>query len=172
MSACIHNSVLILTYNVGFHMWIILFSTVYCIYKKRKDYIFALPALCLLGTLLIATLMHDEFRFGYAFYTCLPIIVFSCLGYKKADASDEAASAAEGASAGAEKTPKSLKESMTENASKLWEKIKVKVDAKLGAESGSDAGSVVAANGKAKADPKAASKPKSKAEADPDLIDD
>ena len=166
------NSVLILTYNVGFHMWIILFSTVYCIYKKRKDYIFALPALCLLGTLLIATLMHDEFRFGYAFYTCLPIIVFSCLGYKKADASDEAASAAEGASAGAEKTPKSLKESMTENASKLWEKIKVKVDAKLGAESGSDAGSVVAANGKAKADPKAASKPKSKAEADPDLIDD
>jgi hypothetical protein len=27
--------------------------------------------------------MHDEFRFGYAFYTCLPIIVFSCLSYKK-----------------------------------------------------------------------------------------
>ena len=80
------NSILILSYNVGFHMWLIIFSVAYCIYKKRKDYIFALPAICLLGTLLIATLMHDEFRFGYAFYTCLPIIVFSCLGYTNAAA--------------------------------------------------------------------------------------
>ncbi len=77
------NSILLLTYNVGLHVWIILFSVAYCIYKKRKDYIYALPALCLVATLLIATLMHDEFRFGYAFYTCLPIIVFSCISYKK-----------------------------------------------------------------------------------------
>ena len=77
------NSVLLLTYNVGWHVWLILICVAYCIYKKRKDYIYALPALCLVATLLIATLMHDEFRFGYAVYTCLPIIVFSCLAYKK-----------------------------------------------------------------------------------------
>ncbi len=75
------NSILVLSYNVGLHVWAILFLCVYAAYQKRKDYIFALPVLTLVATLLIATLMHDEFRFGYPVYTCLPVIVFSCLGY-------------------------------------------------------------------------------------------
>ena len=171
------NSVLILTYNVGLHMWLIIFSVAYCIYKKRKDYIFALPALCLLGTLLIATLMHDEFRFGYPFYTCLPIIVFSCLGYRKAT-SDETKAAAEGAGE-TETEPESLKESMKKNVSKLWEKTKAKIDAKIGASADADSvnsNSKTAAGGdqKTAAKPAAevAQKPKSKIDADPDLIED
>ena len=64
-------------------MWIILFCFVYCIYYKRKNVLFSLPVLCLVATLLIATLMHDEFRFGYPIYTCLPIIVFSALARKE-----------------------------------------------------------------------------------------
>ena len=77
------NSVLILSYNVGLHVWIIGFLCAYCLFQRRKDCIYALPVLCLVATLLIATLMHDEFRFGYPVYTCLPIIVFAALGYKK-----------------------------------------------------------------------------------------
>lgn len=77
------NSVLILSYNVGLHVWIIGFLFAYCLFQRRKDFIYALPVLCLVATLLIATLMHDEFRFGYPVYTCLPIIVFAALGYKK-----------------------------------------------------------------------------------------
>ena len=52
-------------------------------YYKRKNILIALPVLCLVATLLIATLMHDEFRFGYPIYTCLPIIVFSALARKE-----------------------------------------------------------------------------------------
>lgn len=170
------NSVLILSYNVGLHMWLIIFSVAYCIYKKRKDYIFALPALCLLGTLLIATLMHDEFRFGYAFYTCLPLIVFSCLGYRKAE-SDETKAAAEGAGE-ADAAPESLKESMKKNISNLWEKIKVKIDSKIGASADANSAngnSKTAAGGDpkiaAKPAAKAAQKPKTKIDADPDLLE-
>lgn len=76
------NSILVLSYNVGLHVWIILFLCAYSVYQRRRDHVFALPALTLVATLLIATLMHDEFRFGYPVYTCLPVIVFSCLGYK------------------------------------------------------------------------------------------
>ena len=86
------NSILLLTYNVGWHVWLIVISVAYCIYKKRKDFIYALPALLLLGTLFIATPMHDEFRYAYTIYTCLPIIVFSCLAYKKAPAGEAAES--------------------------------------------------------------------------------
>ena len=77
------NSVLGLSYNVGWHVWIMLLFIAYSIYQKRKDVIFALPVICLIGTLLIATLMHDEFRFGYNIYTCLPLIIFCCMGYKE-----------------------------------------------------------------------------------------
>lgn len=77
------NAFLVQTYNIGLLVWIILFCFVYCIYYKRKNVIFSLPVLCLVATLLIATLMHDEFRFGYPIYTCLPIIVFSALARKE-----------------------------------------------------------------------------------------
>ena len=77
------NIILLQTYNIGLHVWIILFSIAYIIYNKRKDYIIALPALCLIATLLIATVMHDEFRYGYFVYTCLPIIVFSAFAFKE-----------------------------------------------------------------------------------------
>ena len=77
-----NNIILMQSYNVGLHVWIVLFCAAYAIYEKRRDYLYLLPALSLVATLLIATLMHDEFRFGYPVYTCLPIIAFSCLAYK------------------------------------------------------------------------------------------
>ena len=77
------NSILVQTYNVGLLVWIILFCFAYCMYYKRKNILIALPVLCLVATLLIATLMHDEFRFGYPIYTCLPIIVFCALARKE-----------------------------------------------------------------------------------------
>ena len=77
------NSILVQTYNVGLLVWIILFCFAYCMYYKRKNILIALPVLCLVATLLIATLMHDEFRFGYPIYTCRPIIVFSALARKE-----------------------------------------------------------------------------------------
>lgn len=83
------NSILTLSYNVGLHVWIIVFFAVYSVFQKRRDHIIALPVLTLVATLLIATLMHDEFRFGYPVYTCLPVIVFSCLGYKNATGSEK-----------------------------------------------------------------------------------
>ena len=88
------NSVLGLGYNVGWHVWIMLLFIAYCIYQKRKDFMFALPVICLIGTLLIATLMHDEFRFGYNIYTCLPLIIFCCMGYKEASVKAPAKAAA------------------------------------------------------------------------------
>ena len=77
------NAILVQTYNVGLHVWIILFCFAYCMYYKRRNILISLPVLCLVATLLIATLMHDEFRFGYPVYTCLPIIVFCALARKE-----------------------------------------------------------------------------------------
>ena len=97
------NAVLGLSYSVGLHVWIILFFVAYSVYQRRRDYIFALPVLCLVFTLLIATLMHDEFRFGYPIYTCFPMIIFACLGYKSVK------------SAKARKAAKVLKSSSADN---------------------------------------------------------
>ena len=81
-----NNAILMQSYNVGLHVWIVLFCAAYAIYERRRDYLYLLPALSLVATLLLATLMHDEFRFGYPVYTCLPIIAFSCLAYKEKSA--------------------------------------------------------------------------------------
>lgn len=77
------NAILVQTYNVGLHVWIILFCFAYCIYYKRRNTLITLPVLCLVATILIATLMHDEFRFAYPIYTCLPLIVFSAFARKE-----------------------------------------------------------------------------------------
>ena len=83
------NSILGLTYNIGLHVWVIVLAAAYSIFHKRKEYILSLPVLTLVATLLIATLMHDEFRFGYPVYTCLPVIVFSCFGYKNGSGTEK-----------------------------------------------------------------------------------
>ena len=68
-----------LIYNVGFHVWIVLICLILCVHRKNKNIVYLLPSLTLTITLLLATPMHDEFRYAYYVYTCLPIIIYSTI---------------------------------------------------------------------------------------------
>ena len=68
-----------LVYNVGLHVWSILICAALCVYRKNKSIIYLLPSLSLTGTLLIATPMHDEFRYAYYVFTCFPIIIYATM---------------------------------------------------------------------------------------------
>ena len=68
-----------LTYNIGLYIWITCFCLALCVYRRIKNWCLFLPVLTLTITLLLATPMHDEFRYAYYVFTCFPLIIFVTL---------------------------------------------------------------------------------------------
>lgn len=67
-------------WSLGANTWLLLFALACALYRKRRIAVF-LPALCLLGSLMLATPVYNEFRYAYGVFAALPVLV--CLGVGK-----------------------------------------------------------------------------------------
>lgn len=62
--------------SIGFNVWVMIIMALVYISKKRyEEFVLTLPALFVIGTLLIATPVFSEFRYAYCIFTCLPFIM-------------------------------------------------------------------------------------------------
>lgn len=61
-------------WKIGFYIWAELFCLLYCI-KSKKSIILFLPLMAIFLSLLVATPVAAEFRYGYAFVTSLPFLI-------------------------------------------------------------------------------------------------
>jgi len=67
-------------WSLGANTWLLLFALACALYRKKRIAVF-LPALCLLGSLMLATPVYNEFRYAYGVFAALPYLV--CLGVGK-----------------------------------------------------------------------------------------
>lgn len=63
-----------LLWKIGFFVWAELFCIAYTV-RRRKSILIYLPTIAIFLTLMIATPVAGEFRYGYAFVTCLPFFM-------------------------------------------------------------------------------------------------
>lgn len=68
-------------WSLGANTWLLLAALACALYRKRRIAAF-LPAVCLLGSLMLATPVYNEFRYAYGVFAALPFLV--CLGLGKA----------------------------------------------------------------------------------------
>lgn len=67
-------------WSLGANTWLLLAAMACALYRKRQIAAF-LPAVCLLGSLMLATPVYNEFRYAYGVFAALPFLV--CLGVGK-----------------------------------------------------------------------------------------
>lgn len=67
-------------WSLGANTWLLLAAMACALYRKRRIAAF-LPAVCLLGSLMLATPVYNEFRYAYGVFAALPFLV--CLGVGK-----------------------------------------------------------------------------------------
>lgn len=64
-------------WSLGANTWLLLAGLACALYRKRRIAAF-LPALCLLGSLMLATPVYNEFRYAYGVFAALPFLL--CFG--------------------------------------------------------------------------------------------
>lgn len=69
-------------WSLGANTWLLLCAFACALYRKRRIAAY-LPAVCLLGSLMLATPVYNEFRYAYGVFAALPILV--CFGVGKED---------------------------------------------------------------------------------------
>lgn len=69
-------------WSLGANTWLLLFALACALYRKRRIAAF-LPALCLLGSLMLATPVYNEFRYAYGVFAALPVLVGVGAGREK-----------------------------------------------------------------------------------------
>lgn len=75
------SPILVLAVCIGFHVWIMIFCLYTAAMKKNRAALFvSLPILMVWGTLLIATPVFSEFRYIYALFCAMPLMVTAALG--------------------------------------------------------------------------------------------
>lgn len=67
-------------WSLGANTWLLLAALACALYRKRRIAVF-LPALCLLGSLMLATPVYNEFRYAYGVFAALPLLI--CFGVGK-----------------------------------------------------------------------------------------
>lgn len=67
-------------WSLGANTWLLLFALACALYRRRRIAVF-LPALCLLGSLMLATPVYNEFRYAYGVFVALPVLL--CFGVGK-----------------------------------------------------------------------------------------
>ncbi len=63
--------------SIGLHTWLTLGLAVLCLLRRSRAAILTVPVLAVVATLLIATPVYSEFRYAYAVFTCLPMLLFA-----------------------------------------------------------------------------------------------
>ena len=61
--------------SIGLHVWILVVCFFLNLRKKRKEFILAVPSLCIILGLLIGTPVFAEFRYSYAVFLTCPVLV-------------------------------------------------------------------------------------------------
>lgn len=70
-------------WSLGANTWLLLSAMACALYRKRRIAVY-LPAVCLLGSLMLATPVYNEFRYAYGVFAALPFLV--CFGVGKEEA--------------------------------------------------------------------------------------
>lgn len=70
-------------WSLGANTWVLLLTLACALYRKKRIAVY-LPALCLLGSLMLATPVYNEFRYAYGVFAALPFLV--CFGVGREEA--------------------------------------------------------------------------------------
>lgn len=70
-------------WSLGANTWLLLCAFACALYRKRRIAAY-LPAVCLLGSLMLATPVYNEFRYAYGVFAALPFLV--CFGVGREEA--------------------------------------------------------------------------------------
>ncbi len=76
------TSLLSLSVSTGFYTWIYLLLISFSFLNKRREFIFLIPGIAIILSLLIATPVFNEFRYAYGLYTMMPF-AFTIALFKK-----------------------------------------------------------------------------------------
>lgn len=66
-------------WNMGRTTWLLVFALAYMAYQKRRA-AFSVPFIMLLGSLLLATPVYNEFRYAYGLFAALPLLLSYAFG--------------------------------------------------------------------------------------------
>lgn len=69
-------------WSLGLTTWLMLFAFAYAVYDKRNIMPY-IPYIMLLGTLLLATPVYNEFRYTYGMFIALPLLLNYSLGIRE-----------------------------------------------------------------------------------------
>ena len=66
-------------WSLGMNTWLLLFCLACTLYRRRRAIVFA-PCVMLLGSLLLATPVYNEFRYAYGVFVALPFLFSAAFG--------------------------------------------------------------------------------------------
>ena len=66
-------------WSLGMNTWLLLFALACTFYRRRRAISFA-PCVMLLGSLLLATPVYNEFRYAYGVFVALPFLFSVAFG--------------------------------------------------------------------------------------------
>lgn len=72
-------------WSLGINTWLLLFCMACMLYRKRRA-IVCVPCLMLLGSLLLAAPVYNEFRYAYGVFASLPLLFGFCFGKEEGEA--------------------------------------------------------------------------------------
>lgn len=74
-------------WSLGANTWLFLLGLAYSLYRRQNALVYV-PCLMLLGSLLLATPVYNEFRYAYGVFVALPLLLAYSFGQKKDEKMD------------------------------------------------------------------------------------
>lgn len=74
-------------WSLGANTWLLLLGLVYSLYRRQNVLVYV-PCLMLLGSLLLATPVYNEFRYAYGVFAALPFLLAYSFGQKEDEKMD------------------------------------------------------------------------------------
>lgn len=71
-------------WSLGMNTWLLLAAFACALYRKREALVFV-PCVMLIGSLLLASPVYNEFRYAYGVFAALPFLFGVCFGKEEAD---------------------------------------------------------------------------------------
>ena len=68
-------------WSLGANTWLLLLGLAYSLYRRQNALVYV-PCLMLLGSLLLATPVYNEFRYAYGVFAALPLLLAYSFGQK------------------------------------------------------------------------------------------
>ena len=71
-------------WSLGMNTWLLLAAFACALYRKREALVFV-PCVMLIGSLLLASPVYNEFRYAYGVFAALPFLLSVCFGKEERD---------------------------------------------------------------------------------------